>query len=118
MAVVFDAVGPSSAGTGVTGTSSSWSHTCSAASNRLLIVGVAIGVVVDGGATTTVTYNGVAMTSVVARVESGGAADGYVQMFYLLAPATGANTVLVSCTQSVDIIGGSVSFTGVGQCAG
>jgi len=116
VAVVFDAVGPSSAGTGVAGTSSSWSHTCSG-SSRLLIVGVAIGKVGDGSATTSATYNGVAMTSVVGRVESGGAgqSDGYVQMFYLLAPATGANTVLVSCTQSVDITGGSVSFTGVDQ---
>jgi hypothetical protein len=80
MAVVFDAVGPSSVGTGVAGTSSSWSHTCSAAAGRLLIVGVAIGKIGDGTTTTSVTYSGVAMTSVVARVESGGVgqSDGYV----------------------------------------
>lgn len=114
MAVVFDAVGPSSAGTGVTGTSSSWSHVCSG-SDRLLVVGVAIGKIGDSGATTSVTYNGVAMISLAPRVESGGAgqSDGYVQMFYLVAPSAGTNTVLVSCTQSVDITGGSVSFTGV-----
>jgi hypothetical protein len=120
MAVAFDAVGPSSAGTGLNGTSSTWSHTCTGV-NRLLTVGVAIGLSDDTNSTVAVTYNGVSMTSA-GLIHSGGAgsASGYVQIFYLLAPATGANTVLVSHKVSgvatlADIEAGSVSFTGVDQ---
>ena len=114
MAVTFDAVGPNSAGTSATGTSLSWSHTCTG-SNRLLVVGVAVGTVTsDASLVTTVTYNGVSMTSA-SKVHSNGSSNGYIQMFYLIAPATGANTVAVTNNSSADLAGGSVSFAGVNQ---
>lgn len=119
MAVVFDAVGPSSAGTAINASSSSWSHTCTG-SNRLLTVSVSIGLSDDSNSAVAVTYNGVAMTAASTPVHSGNVTAGYVQMFYLVAPATGSNTVQVSHTISgsaaaADIISGSVSFTGVDQ---
>jgi hypothetical protein len=113
MAVTIDAIGPSAAGASVTGnTSLSWSHTCSG-SNRLLVVGMAVGAGLTTN-TSTATYNGVAMTSA-GKVYSNNQNDGYVQLFYLVAPATGANTVIVTCDQPHDMTGGSTSFNGVDQ---
>lgn len=112
MAVTFDAVGPSSAGTSINSTTLSWSHTCSG-TERLLTVGVAV----SGGITTnsiTATYNSVSMTSA-GRVFSNNQNDGWVELFYLVAPATGSNTVLVTCDVTRTLIGGSVSFNGVDQ---
>ncbi|MDN5275058.1 MAG: hypothetical protein JWP06_959 [Candidatus Saccharibacteria bacterium] len=114
MAVVFDAVGPSSAGTAAIATSLSWSHTCSG-SNRLLVVGLGFGGS-DSSVITTATYNSVPMVSA-GKVHANNQTDGYVELFYLVAPATGANTVAISCNVSGDLIGGSVSFVGVNQSA-
>ncbi len=113
MAVTFDAVGPNSSGTSVTiNTSLTWSHSCSG-SNGLLVVGVSVGAG-QNGTSTTATYNGVSMTSA-GRVFSNNQQDGYVEMFYLVAPSTGSNTVAITCSQSLTMIGGSVSFNGVDQ---
>jgi hypothetical protein len=64
------------------------------------------------------TYNGVAMTSV-GVVHSGGVSSisGYVQLWRLIAPATGANTVAITVTGGTptSLAGGSVSYTGVNQ---
>lgn len=115
MAVAFDVVGPNATGADVNSSATlSWSHTCSG-SNRLLVVGVAVGALTDTGITTGVTYNGVSMTSLT-LVHSNNQTGGYVQMFYMIAPPTGANTVAVTVSTSVDAItAGSVSFTGVNQ---
>lgn len=113
MAVAFDAVGPSSTGTGTAGTTGiTWSHTCSG-SNRLLVVGVAFSAT-DTGVTTAVTYNSVSMTSL-GKVHTNNQTGGFVELFYLVAPATGANTVSYTASATGDLGGGSVSFTGVDQ---
>jgi hypothetical protein len=79
------------------------------------VVGVAVGAVTDTGITSTATYNSVSMISA-GLVHSNNTTAGYVQLFYLVAPATGANTVAVTVSTSVDAItAGSVSFTGVNQ---
>lgn|GEM_PF-1755049 len=118
MAVAFDAVGPDANGSDVNGAATlSWNHTCSG-SNRLLVVSVAVGVVSPdtGVSISSVTYNGVSMTAVTTPVHSSGQDAGFVQMFYLVAPATGTNTVAVTVSTTVDAItAGSVSFTGVDQ---
>lgn len=113
MAVAFDAVGPGSTGTGTAGTTGiTWSHTCSG-SNRLLVVGVAFSAA-DAGVTTGVTYNSVSMTSL-GKVHTNNQTDGFVELFYLIAPATGTNTVSYTASASGDLGGGSVSFTGADQ---
>lgn len=116
MAVAFDAVGPDATGADVNSSATlSWNHTCSG-SNRLLVVSVSMGNSPDTSITTSVTYNGVSMTSLTAPVHGNSGTAGYVQLFYLVAPATGTNTVAVTVSTSVDAItGGSVSFTGVNQ---
>lgn len=116
MAVVFDALGPGSSGS-ATGnvTNISWSHTCGSGSNRLLVVGVGMGGGTSGISLTT-TYGATAMTSA-GLVLSNNQFDGFVQLFYLIAPAAGTNTINVSVdsSQTRDLLGGSLSFTGVNQ---
>lgn len=118
MSVAVDAVGPGSGGAAATGTSLSWSHTCTG-SNLLLVVGVAVGIATDTGITASVTCNGNAMnTSALFKVESDGQHShtaGYIQMFYFAGPNVGSNSIAVSTSSSVDITAGSISFTGVDQ---
>lgn len=114
--VAFDAVGPSSAGvSSAASTTLSWSHTCTG-TNRLLLVEASMSKTSDTGVTLSATYNGVAMTSV-GVVHSNGSTSGFVQMFRLINPPTGANTVVVTASGGTpeDLIGGSESFTGVHQ---
>ncbi len=111
MAVAFDSASSATSNTGPP-SSLSWSHICSGA-NRLLTVGVHW--VSSGGAVSVsgVTYNGVAMSSV-GVVNNG---DVFTQLFRLVAPATGSNTIAITMTGAVDqtLTGGGVSFTGVDQ---
>jgi hypothetical protein len=121
MAVAVDAIGPGASGqtNGINppGVALTWSHTCTG-TNLLLVVGVNCTVNPDTGLSTTATYNAVSMTSL-GVVHSGGSTSGYVQFFYLINPASGANNVVVTAAGStggaVDYGGGSISFTGVHQ---
>ena len=118
-AVAVDSVGPSSSGTSASGASSlSWSHTVtSSGSNLALVVGVGVGANPDTGLTLSVTYNSIAMTSI-GVVHANNTNNGFVQMFCLAAPSSGGHTVAVSLSGgTADLIGGSISFTGVNQAA-
>lgn len=120
MAVAFDAVGPSSAGTFAQSTAGplTWSHTCTG-SDLLLTVGIAWDVSNAGTPTTlTVTYNSVSMTSVGRQLSNNSSTSGFIELFALQNPATGTNTVSAAWSDPTlaggqSIIGGSVSFTGV-----
>src|SRR5581483_711212 len=114
--VAVDSVGPGAGGAGVSsGSTLSWSHTVGTGSGLLLTVGVTVGKSNDKTVTVGVTYNGVAMQSA-GLVHSNNRNTGYVQLFYLVAPATGAHTVQVTLTGgTASIEAGSVSFTGVNQ---
>ena len=109
--VAVDAVGPGPGGAAVaTGASMSWSHTVSTTGvNRLLTVGVAVGRISDTGLSLAVTYNGVPLTSA-GLVHSNHGTDGFVQLFYLTAPATGTHPVQVTLLGgTATIAGGSVT---------
>lgn len=97
MAIAFDAVTSSDA--------TSFSHTCSG-SDRILFVGVK-----SVGQTTGVTYNSVSMTSI-AEIQVGATGE-YVNIYYLIAPASGSNTVAVS--GGSDYTSRAVSYTGAAQ---
>ena len=107
MAIAFDAVTKNS--TIDTGTSYSFSHTCTG-SNRLLVVSV------NGNGTDTITgitYNSVAMTLVDKQATP---TDRWNYTFYLLNPDTGAHNVTV--TSSGAFTGSAAtahSYTGVKQ---
>lgn len=99
MAIAFDASSKLAWSTASTYT---WSHTCSGA-NRILIVGI-----FGSGAVSTVKYNGVSMT--LAKSHS---FFGIVYLYYLLAPATGTNTIEVVMTTSALRPMHASSYTGV-----
>lgn len=108
MAIAFDAVGPTNAWTGGA-TSLTFSHTCTG-DNRLLLVGFLTNNSTD--VITGVTYNSVAMT----RLKEQDHGDGYRNYVYgLIAPATGANNVVISASSSSVIYAVSASYTGVSQ---
>lgn len=119
MAVLFDALGPSSAGAGTSGstqaTSASWSHTCSG-TDRAVVVGVVVGSNGnDDLRIASVTYDGSAMTSL-GKVHSNNQTAGYVELFGLLNPPTGAKSVAVTLApNSGTISAGSISVTGAGS---
>lgn len=112
MAIAYDA---SANGTALPDTTCTWSHTCTG-SNRLLIV-----VITSAGGyedvITGVTYNSVAMTRVpsVGYVYDAGSQNRAVFMYYLIAPSTGANNVVVSASSARYLRCASASYTGVKQ---
>jgi DNA-binding transcriptional regulator YdaS (Cro superfamily) len=91
----------------------SYSHTCTG-SNLLLAVWVAVWKdVAPTGTVSAATYNGVAMTKAVSATDSASMGG---EMWYLIAPATGANTLSITVTGATDGIRvASASFTGVAQ---
>jgi len=94
-----------------------WSHTCTG-TDRLLVVSVALWQDVAGtGTITAMTYNSVAMTKAPSGFATGGAMRA--EMWYLVNPATGANTVSATITGDTDDRKfRSASYTGVDQTAG
>ena len=105
MAIVRDATSSSASATAAT--SNTFSHTCTG-SDRILIVSTYVG----GSQNVTVTYAGVSMTeigtptTVNTRVE---------QLWYLIAPATGANNIVVSWSASAVYGATASSYTGAKQ---
>lgn len=114
-AVTFDAVGPSSAGAFVaTNSVLSWAHTCTGA-DRALLVGVSVGDGTLDSMTAAATYNLVAMTSL-GKIHQNNDIFGYTELFGLIGPATGANTVEVTLSAAAaSIVAGSTSFNGAGS---
>lgn len=108
MAVAFD-FGTGTNTSAINAASKTFSHTCSG-SNLILIVGVAwtsASVTVSS-----VSYNGVALTAVAAVSANG---NIKVQYYYLVAPATGANNVIVTMSANASFVTASASFTGASQ---
>lgn len=103
-AIAFD---NKAAATGSVTSSVTFSHTTSG-SNRILFVAVTAA----NGDTTGVTYSGVAMTKINNTVVDNGVL--YTSLWYLIAPATGANNVIVS-TAGTAVVGSSASYTGASQ---
>lgn len=83
-----------------------WTHTCSGSDRLLLVIGKGNGVV------TSITYNGVSLTKLASAADS---SYGTLEIWGLLNPASGSNTVQVNWTGSQFVSMGSVSYTGVAQ---
>lgn len=107
--ILFDAA--SNAGYQTAQSTYSWSHTCTG-SSRYLTVGIAM-LSVGGSSVSSITYNGVAMTKIDAKASVSGAVRA--ELWGLVAPATGSNTIAVTLSAALDSIGEAVSFTGVHQ---
>ena len=109
--IAIDSVA-STTGTCAAGTVT-WQHTVGATANdRLLIVGVSTGSNTASALPTSVTYGSQTVTA------RGGdnAGTTQVQIYTLLAPARGTNTVTLTFPASTCfVVAGSVSYTGVNQ---
>lgn len=123
MTVAFDAVG---AGNRVNGAATpaniTWSHTATGV-NRIVLVSIAVYVSTDTTAyttfTRTVTYGGQAMASLggVNNATPPGGQSGWIELFYLFNPPTGAQTCSVTVAKTglaLYVDANSVSYTGVG----
>jgi hypothetical protein len=91
------------------GTSITWTHTCTG-SNLILLVCVMMS---TSRSVSAISYNGVAMTFI--NRSSGGGAGQTVAWYYLINPATGANTVSITIDSSSFCYPSSASYTGVDQ---
>ena len=111
MAIAFDAAATSSA---LGATTLTYSHTCTG-SNRILWVSVGVNSADSTDHITGVTYSAVAMTRAVASFNDNGANQDQVYLYYLVAPATGANNVVVSSNAAKDIYSVASSYTGAKQ---
>ena len=106
MALVYDATATGTA----SATSLTYAHTCTG-SNLILFVGFSTYDAAE--VVTTVTYNGVAMTQ--ANKKASAAGDRWSYLYYLIAPATGANNIVISRSNSGSINSCSTSYTGAKQ---
>lgn len=89
----------------------SWSHTCTG-SNRYLTVGISM-LSVGGASVSSITYNSVALSLIKAQASAVGAIRS--ELWGLVAPTTGSNTIVVTLSASLDSAAGAVSYTGVEQ---
>lgn len=110
--ITFDAA--SNSGYQSTGTSYSWSHTCTG-TNRFLSVDVAM-LSLAGTTVSGITYNGVALSLIGVQASVSGTVR--TESWGLIAPATGSNTIVVTFTGSIvsgASAGTAVSYAGVHQ---
>lgn len=107
MAIAFDAKSGADDDTGANSTLTV-SHTCTGG-NKVLVVYVLTN---NSAFASGVTYNGVAMTLIANLVVDG---TVRISLFYLLAPATGANNVVATATGNTLIRVRCASYTGVKQ---
>ena len=108
--IVFDAF--SSIATGGKATNHTWSHTVGAAgTNRILVVGTSAESAV---AVTGVTYAAQALTKIGAQASLDGATAA-TELWYLIAPPTGPNDIVVTLSANKKLAAGATSWTGVHQ---
>lgn len=111
MAIAFD---QTTTAQQLAGSSLSFSASTSG-SNRILLVPVFTSYGTSGDKISGVTYNGVSMTRVTGATQIDFVSGQSFYLYYLIAPATGTNTVLITATGSGEIYGTTVSYTGVDQ---
>lgn len=106
MAVLFDAVGAGGYNIGAAGATTvntkTFAHTVAADANCIVVALQCWdnnNVASVANHSRTVTYGGVAMTSLGATNSSSGI-DGFIEWFYLLNPPTGTNNVIVTVTRT------------------
>ena len=106
--ITFDAA--TNSGYQAASSSYSWSHTCSGV-NRYLVVGVSmlsLAQTVSG-----ITYNSVALTLIGTKSSISGAAR--IELWGLIAPTLGSNTIAVTLTGAISSAANAVSLCGVHQ---
>ncbi len=119
--VLTDSSSSTAAFDGVTGVSTvSWSHTIGGNSNRALFVGVSTAAINIGSPVarvTSVTYGTQTLTRVTNGFRASPDSNNAVELFLLVNPTSGTNTITVNLLPSAAnyVVGGSISFSGVSQ---
>ncbi len=95
-----------------------FNHTTAATANRVLIVGVSINLTQGTGtAVSGITYGGTPLTLIGAHNDAG--STRRVELWYLLAPASGTKAIAVTVSNpantAVGVVAGATTFTGVDQ---
>ena len=108
MAIALDT---SAQGVATSASSLTYSHTCTGSN---LILWVAIDTDTATDVVTGVSYNSIALTKTDNKV-TGGAANRQCYLYYLIAPATGANNINITISGTHDIHAESTSYTGALQ---
>jgi len=109
MALAYD--NSTDMGSPVSASSYTFSHTINGVSNLILLVGVQVESGSDS--VTGITYNGVSMTR--AKLQVSVNSDETLYLYYLIAPATGANNVVISLSSSILAKAVAASYTGAKQ---
>jgi hypothetical protein len=111
MSIAYDATSTNSTTVWASGTTLTWSHTCTG-SDRLLVVGL-----FSLGASTPptgVTYNGVSMT-LAGQIDTD-SSTYTLSLWVLINPATGSNSITATWASSRGLINGvATSYTGANQ---
>lgn len=115
MAVVYDTSTESDSGATSVSTLT-FSHTTTTNSNRVIFVAVYYPAPI-ASYVTAVTYNGVSLTKIDSAQANPGVGTGRaVDLWYLIAPATGAhNVVITTSSANSNLIGVATTFSGVSQ---
>lgn len=96
---------------GGTTNSLSANYSCGSGLNRLLVVCINGDKTVDD--VTGVTYAGTSMTFAVKNLAAG--MDRHQYIYFLLSPASGTNSVVISCTSTHYLLAGAADYSGVAQ---
>ena len=108
--ITYDAVGSGNNGSGAT--TITWSHIVGTGPDRFMAIGISI-------RTTTVTVSSITVgeqNAVFIRGDNN-ATDVRGELWYLIAPNSGTQTITVTLSESSKAAGGSVSYTNVRQTA-
>ncbi|MBI2327901.1 prepilin-type N-terminal cleavage/methylation domain-containing protein [Candidatus Curtissbacteria bacterium] len=108
---IFDSASSSSTAGGQSDTLS-WSHTVGTGANRLLIVGVSIG---EDKSVSTITYGSQGLTFRGAAYSGTSVDDARAEIWSLVNPTSGTNTITVNLDGTTAIAAGATSWTNVNQ---
>lgn len=90
-----------------------WTHTTTASQSNLLMI-VGVGITGSTNTVSSVTYNGAPLTKIGnIACASGGSCDE--ELWYMVAPATGAHSVIVTASGSSNIYAGAVTYYNANQ---
>ena len=107
MAIAFDSA--TNPVISVSGTTLTFAHTCTGADRKLFV-----GVFARNLTVSSVTYGGDSLTEIGVRQGPQGGSNDYISMFYLDAPSSGSNNVVVTLASGGLQIAGATSYTGCG----
>jgi hypothetical protein len=112
MAITFDATSPGNTYNN-SASSVTYSHTCGAGDNRILLVGT--WTELANSSVSGVTYGGTALSAAPSSPLDFRYGSWRISLWYLVAPGAGANDVVATATASGKIYVVSASYTGVHQ---